>query len=157
MTDITRYYGTLDNCSTYRFENYMSRIKRMVRGTGDPLIQVANTLFEHNAAGAPASQTHVPRSFKKRDCVRLCNGKFAVIHEIAESKILCEVFNQSGPFYSKPCDSRIVGIYEINMRFSDMVQMDVTDIDCPAIGIPLSILERNSAASMVFLPLMHAI
>ena len=69
ITDITWYYLTLDNCSAYRFENYMSQIKCMIRGTGDPLIEVANTLFEHNAAGAPAIQTHVPRPFKKRDCV----------------------------------------------------------------------------------------
>lgn len=49
LTDVANHNGSLDYCSAYKFENNMSRIKRFVRGTGDPLIQLANRLAERQA------------------------------------------------------------------------------------------------------------
>ena len=50
LTACAAYNGTLNECSAYKFENYMTRIKRCIRGTGEPLVQIANRLAEKQAA-----------------------------------------------------------------------------------------------------------
>ena len=46
LADVARRYGSLQNCSAYPFENYMQRLKRLVRSTTNPIVQVANRLSE---------------------------------------------------------------------------------------------------------------
>ena len=50
LADIARYNGTLRNCTAYAYENNMTEIKRYVKGTGDPIIQIANRLAEKEAS-----------------------------------------------------------------------------------------------------------
>ncbi|ROL43189.1 hypothetical protein DPX16_18592 [Anabarilius grahami] len=49
LTDVANYNRSLHYCSAYKFENNMGQIKRFIRGSSDPLIQVANRLAERQA------------------------------------------------------------------------------------------------------------
>ena len=40
-------YGSLDNFSALKFENYLQQLKRMVRGKKSPLIQVVDRIAEN--------------------------------------------------------------------------------------------------------------
>ena len=41
-------HGILDKHSTFKYENYLQKIKRMVRGGKCPLTQIINRLSEYN-------------------------------------------------------------------------------------------------------------
>lgn len=46
LANDARRHGTLDEFSAFKFENYMSEIKKLLKNSGNPLLQIANRLTE---------------------------------------------------------------------------------------------------------------
>ncbi|KAJ8018071.1 hypothetical protein HOLleu_44145 [Holothuria leucospilota] len=46
LVDDARNYGSLDNVSSFPFENYLGKLKRMVRRPQDPLAQIVRRIYE---------------------------------------------------------------------------------------------------------------
>ena len=82
----------------------MTKIKNCIRGTGDPVTQIANRLAEMTACQSRAQKAQ-----------KLSLAK-------VKAKNLCEVFGKTEPYFVKPCDSQIVGIQKARRQNSRHVK-----------------------------------
>jgi len=48
LSDCVRLFGSLDNFSAFPFENFMQKLKKMVRKSSQPLQQVIRQIVEDN-------------------------------------------------------------------------------------------------------------
>ncbi|KAK3868236.1 hypothetical protein Pcinc_026365 [Petrolisthes cinctipes] len=125
------WFGSLDACAAFPFENYLYRIKKMVRSGKNPLSQVVKRI--HELENDPGKMN--PSKFKgtiiytnRPDNVFFledssCCEVVALTHQRDDDgnqKILCRVYNRIESDFSEPCDSRIIGVYRINTTSSCM-------------------------------------
>ena len=157
LADVARRYGSLQNCSAYPFENYMQRLKRLVRSTQNPIVQVANRLSELKAVrGLNSNSHHDQKRIKDTqpdNCYKLQSNRYCLVHDVrgGSDTALCEVFHHTIPLYMKPCDSRILGIQCISMRHREMEWLPLGDLQQKALFLP------QSDTTAVIIPFLHSI
>ena len=158
LLDTATYNKTLNDCSAYKFENNMTQLKRCVRGTGEPLIQIANRMAEKHVAAKLISRNEETRVVvpKVKACYTLSCGKFCIVHEVRERQVLCEVYKRTEALYSVPCDSRILGVHKGFLQQTEMMLLSTERLVRSAIMIPLSLVDRDLATARALIPLMHA-
>ncbi|KAG1925657.1 hypothetical protein F2P79_025384 [Pimephales promelas] len=103
-------FGCLDACSAFPFENFLGKLKRLVRSGKKPLIQVAKRLME--MSNFPQTQSMVTTKFKTtrpNNAFILEEGKCCVAIEEREEMdesgsrmLLCKVFERSQPLFKDP-------------------------------------------------------
>lgn len=121
-------FGTLDACSAFPFENFLGKLKRLIRSGSQPLVQVAKRYVEQ--ANFPHIQSVATKKLKvtrPNNAFILREGKCCVAMEEREEmdesgspKILCKVFEKSEPLFRDPCDSRLIGCFKVQSRQSVM-------------------------------------
>jgi len=118
LYDEAKQFGTLENISAFCFENYLQVLKKLVRTSNAPLIQISKRLLELGQM-KPQEMT-MPKKVVKttypNNCYKLGNGKFCMVYSVNGESISCEVFNNPSHLYLYPCDSRILGIYQVDKR-----------------------------------------
>jgi len=57
LSDCVRLFGSLDNFSAFPFENFMQKLKKMVRKSSQPLQQVVRRIVEENNILRPSKNT----------------------------------------------------------------------------------------------------
>lgn len=57
LTDCVKLFGSLDNFSAFPFENFMQKLKKMVRKSSQPLQQVVRRIVEENNILRPTKNT----------------------------------------------------------------------------------------------------
>ena len=145
VADAALQYGSLENCSAYKFENNLSKVKNLVLGTGNPLVEIGNRLREKEHFGATFQKKTPSQSIEKNSFHQLANGKFVMVHENNKTtgKVLCEVYRTTEPFFIEPWDSRFVGIHKVKTENSEMARIDVCQLETPVVGIPLSLFDKD--------------
>jgi hypothetical protein len=154
LAQVAARFGSLDNCSAYRFENYLHVIKTLVHCSKNPIVQVANRLHESEVATVVDNNTKVKISIVStapNNCYILDTAKFCLCHEVlsGSSVVVCEVFVHTLPMYEKPCDSRLLGIQKLILKQSEIMKISSERIVKRGVFIPLD----NRYA--VGLPLLH--
>jgi hypothetical protein len=144
LPEVASRYGCLDNCSAYPFENYMQVLKRCVRSTKNPIVQIVHRLQESElitgqlTVGLAEAKVDV-RTTYPNNCFLLSNGQYCLCRELVDnnSKVLCEVFNRSYSWFSKnlPCDSRLRGIHQVTLKNKHVRKLSVKDIVGKAIFV----------------------
>jgi hypothetical protein len=159
LSDVADRFGCLQNCNAYPFENYMQTLKRLVHNSKNPLVQVVKRLYEMERS------TSLNRLQEKNfGSVRICVTKpdncyitdaeeYCLCHELlfGATQAICEVFTNKSSLYSKPCDSRLLGIQKVLVKASVMKQIPVCCLVKKAIFIPLDC--RYAAV----IPLFHGL
>ena len=141
--------GCLGECSAYKFENHMTTIKRAVRGSGDPLVQIANRLAEKKQISSLKTKQakKVPYPVVKVGMYyELCEGDIVCVESSSLEGFTCQVFRLRTlqPIFNSPCDSRMIGMYK---GYISRIEMDIVpqnQFKCEAIGIPNKIMEPTS-------------
>ena len=111
LVDFSKLNDTLFSFSAYRFENNMSCIKRCIRGTGNPINQIANRLLEQRQVRLQKKQPIKVKLISKM-CYEIELNQFCILHEEKKHHSLVEVFENTAAMFMKPCDSRLVGIFK---------------------------------------------
>lgn len=134
LTADTEKFGNLDNFSAFPFENFMSKIKQMVRSHSHPLEQVAKRMGELKCTSKHTQKTTVIVRKKRivkvildtkcilsvNSCFNTKEGDIVVIKSIEEFpergsyKLECDNFLDKVDFYTVPVRSSLIGIYKVS-------------------------------------------
>lgn len=145
-------YGSLDACSAFPFENYMQKLKRLVRSGKSPLTQIAKRLSESSFEIPSCHEDNV--SFKKPDNAYVLPDKCCEIVDKANPDengrecYLCRVYERSEPLFTNPCDSRIIGVHKVNEQRTHMRVLSAESLKRKAIKVDLG---PNKTAFMAIL------
>ena len=156
LADIASHTGSLQECTAYKFEDNMTQIKRCIRGTGDPITQIANRLAEKCLMKEITSDaTKDVKKIKLNMCYKLQSDKFAIVREVRTNDVICEIFNHTEPLYTTPCDSRIIGVYKGLKENTVMKVVKYTDISSRCIAVPLSVISKDLSQVIALINLIH--
>lgn len=140
------WFGSLDACAAFPFENYLYRIKKMVRSGKNPLSQVVKRIheLEHDPGKINPSKlkstiiyTNTPDNVYFLEDSSCCEV-VALTHQIDDDgnqKILCRVYNRIESDFNEPCDSRVIGVYRINTSRSCMKFLTKGDLQTKAMMV----------------------
>ena len=150
LAEVTKRVGTLSSCSAYKFESNMCDMKRSVRGTGSPILQLANRMSEKMTTEIDCSKGtfNSGKTLKcgYRNCYALKTNEFATIQELGSGEyVVCEIFEDTKAFFKRPCDSRIVGMCKGYRHKTKMRKLHKSAIVGEAIMFPLGLLEQHSS------------
>ena len=150
-------YGGLDNVSAFAFENHLQILKRMVRSTRSPAMQIARRISEI------PDQEYVKRpsqiGLKRPDNAYIIEGDMCCeVRRITDEKdengenlIMCRVYPNPEALNRTPWDSRIIGAFKVTWRNSYMKLVRQSALHRRAMMID----KGNN--SCVFLAVLHTI
>ncbi len=126
LADEVEEYGSLDECSAFPFENYMQKLKRLVRSGRNLLSQIAKRLSESTSAIPPCVEDAVSvkapnNAFILGDtsCCEVVN-KACYPDEEGNDNYMCQVYERSEALFMSPCDSHIIGVRKASQRWTTM-------------------------------------
>lgn len=107
-------HGPLDTFSAFGFENFLGKLKRMLRTRNNPLAQVSRRLSER--AGPASFQTATKALTIKEGQCYLLNDRPAVIVKVC--RISCDVAALKNPqdFFKDPAHSSAIDIYRTDVQ-----------------------------------------
>ena len=131
-------FGALDRVSCFKFESFLgTSVKSVVRGPKAPLHQIAEYNarknqevelidYEFNHGHSLKNDANSFKSLKigttvfkpgkvgsKDNVVQLKSGKIGIIGSIHKENISVQCFDSVFSFFSKPVDSKLIGIYKV--------------------------------------------
>lgn len=122
-----KHYGGLDKCSSFPFENYMHKLKKMVRSGTNPLAQLVKRISEAHVTKLVQATCASEISTKKPDNVFILDDKSCC--EVLEKTnqfdangmlYKCRVYGHLNPFFDQPCDSRVVKVWQTSNRWTEI-------------------------------------
>ena len=125
VADDAARFGSLDNCSGFPFENYLHKMKRLVRSGKSPLVQLVTRLNEHSNledVKVPEKKLEISAKFPDNAYV-LDNNACAIItarlNEFGPEenrKAMCVLYTDPEPVFVEPCNSMLLDIYKFRKR-----------------------------------------
>jgi len=160
LADDAERNGCLDNCSGFKFENYLQIVKKMVRSGRNPVIQVVNRMAEFEKCVGSSKDDHImkisPVPPNNAFTLDAATGKFCLaLENLQGSKgtIMCQVFTNGEPLFTSPCASSMIGKYKVSSGNTYIAQLDVDQLTHRAIHIE----PQQNNTSHIFMALLHAI
>jgi len=152
-----RHFGNLENSSAFIFENFMQQLKKYVRSGRNPVVQVAHRVREKNffskLTSPPVllldSLANYSGQPPNNSCI-LESGLCCQVIGIENENALCLVFPESFPVYSRPCDSRTIGVHQVRFSAGILKQLSLNTKAYKAIAFC-----DQHHADMIFLRLLH--
>ena len=123
LADEAEFYGSLDACAAWPFENYMHTLKKLVRSGRQPMTQIVKRLSERTPqlesrlnTVSKVSTKPPNNAFVQADhtCVEVLHA--AVRTRDQEEAFVCRVYDDAEPLFTEPCDSRIIRVYRVHRR-----------------------------------------
>jgi len=140
-------YGGLDGCSAFLFENYLQEMKRLIRSTKNPLVQIIKRLQESKNAeyGRTTSCKDSKISLKRPNNVfMLQDFHFCEVVSTSNEKdesgnklLLCRVYQGTQPMFNDPCNSCMIGVGTVQRRNTRMTLLPRSKLDKRAMLIEL--------------------
>lgn len=151
LTADAEEHGCLDNCSAFKFENYLQQLKKMVRSGRRPLVQICKRVQERRVRASPRQQVIKMRRpnnayiLNDRSCCEV------VSQEDASDTYLCRVFQHLESYTLSPCDSRLYWTFRTTTRSTQMHLIAKSSLVKQAI-----ILEEDHGTRVV-LTILHSL
>lgn len=115
--DCVTYGVSLNKISAFPYENFLGRLKRLVRNANNPIAQVAKRLSEcHVLVGTKSLKTRYTMTLRdgvftmKNGDICFISGETHVSDELVVKRISK---TRLGSLFTIPCDSRVLGIGRI--------------------------------------------
>lgn len=159
LADDSKRFGILDGFSTFKFENFLGKIKLSLKSGNRPLEQIFNRISEYNPRRhilqskiAVKSNDFIICASKGNNCFLLLDGSVFICENLDFSdhkKILHgRRLEKPEPLYTSPCDSRLVGITKFS-RLSNYFS-----VDSSVVKSKLIVFEYKN--SFISVPLLHS-
>jgi hypothetical protein len=141
-----RLCGPLQTFSAYPFENNLGWLKKRIRGSTKPLVQLTKRLAEMENL---SQKKIVPSSLpKKKECYTF-GEKCIVIDSVDKERkrVDGKVYSLSGNLFTSPCLSSRVGIHTTSMTDFTEMHLPFSDLQAKAVFIEMKLIEpgRNDA------------
>ena len=114
--DVRHFQCSLNELSCFKFENFLQKLKKLVRSGQNPIVQVAKRLGELSSSNPKSvvKQSFTVVSTKLKDsCFLLSGEKYAFVKEVRDDgRFVCCVLpqRQTDNFYEIPVESKLFGI-----------------------------------------------
>ena len=115
--DAAHFDCSLNAISAFPFENYLQTIKKMVKTSHNPLVQVVKHLAEkknaHTNTKMPQRPLQLLSTKQKDSCFLLNDERIAFIKEKRpDGSLICSIIphHQMTNLFEKPCQSKLVNI-----------------------------------------------
>lgn len=158
-------FGVLDNFSTFKFENYLGKIKRQLRSGNKPLEQIYNRISEIqsiNSALIDGKVKPLVNNFKVKEfvisprkgdnCCLLTDDTAFVVETIFERLdgfyLSGRKLENSSSFYVNPCTSDLIGIKKYTSK-SSICCIHSSVITSKALLLP-------DGENYIIIPLLHS-
>ncbi|XP_070529838.1 uncharacterized protein [Cardiocondyla obscurior] len=177
LADDVLIFGSLDNFSCFKFENYMQKIKQKLHQSGKPLKELANRIFEESQL--PIQPCNVKKypivnytknnktSYLQFETFKIANNKSdncALLHDMSVIFIL-EILEEHGNIYlraqsflnlesvfTSPCPSKKLGIFMISdINSFNVIKIPATHIQRKCVKIKC--FDKNN--KYVTIPILH--
>lgn len=158
LKQIAQHSGCLGECSAYKFENNMTSIKRSVKGSADPLLQITNRLMEKRQMNTSIVGTGPKHEMKIKEnyTYELSDNRIAKIIVVKEDKIIGQVYTTLDALFQKPCDSRLIGMFKGQSSKVKMTTLEASEIIKEVIAVP-GITTHGHSNEISLLKLNHNI
>lgn len=149
-------YGSLDECSAFRFESYLHQLKRLVRSGRNPLSQIVKRLGEMDRQVkeppklTTTLRTQRPENIFALSDVECCEVVSLQLAEGQHESVLCGVYDHLEPLFMEPCDSRLVGVYKGHINHTKMKKLSLELLVRKAF-----VVEDN--CKVIFLTVLHSL
>lgn len=167
LSSEAKKFGCLDNCSAFPFENYLQRMKKMVRSGKNPIVQIVKRLSELKTENI-IKQAHAFSRKTKNNCFILENSlccevlcPVSCMHERGEEELClqkckerlfkCRIYEKSESLFNKPCDSRIIETYLVHARDAVIKHIPKSRLKTKAVMVDMS------KKSFCFMAVLHDI
>ena len=114
--DVRHFQCSLNELSCFKFENFLQKLKKLVRSGQNPLVQVAKHLCEVNSCNPKSvfKQSFTVISTKLKDsCFTISGGRYAFVKEVrGDGRFICNVLSQrqTDNFYEIPAQSKLFSV-----------------------------------------------
>ena len=131
-------FGNLDVVSAFPFENYLQTLKKKIRSSRRPLVQIIKRIAEfesiHNRF-AKNSQENCKR-FTPQEAFILDNQTVCDVVSMSDDRAIaveCNVYSQTFPAYLHPMDSMQLCVYRVNSNKYKVKLIEKCKLKRPAI------------------------
>lgn len=145
-------FGCLDNCSAWRFENYMKQLKKKVRSGKNPAAQLVKRIYEETDRVPVVNSESLtiycrrPNNAYVTKCSKYCS--VVRVESYAHHTYLCRVYNAAQPIHDHPCDSRLLGFCRMPNHSYEMMILHYNDLKARCFLI-------EDDHHVTFMPLLH--
>lgn len=162
IVDDVKKYESLDNFSCFVFENYLGKIKRMLRTSYKLLQQICNRYselanFTESSRKVVAFDEQMGYNFGNKikelkftafklnsdtgnNCCLLKNGAIVVVqyflHKNGDKLLFYHEFVKKKEFYNYPCLSTDLDIFAVSSLSKELKFCNIKDIQCKCILLP---------------------
>ena len=112
-------FNCLDNCSAFPFENYLQYLKKKIRSSRRPLVQIIKRIKECDELQNPYELGMKNETMRIDNAYILDDNSVCKILHTAENQqqsAECEVFYNTEPAFSDPLNSKQLGIHRVFAR-----------------------------------------
>ena len=154
LADEVETFGCLDACSSFPFENYMQKLKKMVRSGKSPIAQIAKRISECSSTLQQMNETSISLKipdnaflFDDSSCIEVveragnCDG--------GEELFLCRIYEKTEPYFTSPCDSRLIGVHKASSRWTTMKVLSSCNLTKRAMMVDLG------SGKKLFMVILH--
>ena len=110
--DARNYQCSLNHISCFPFENYLQVVKKTIRNSNNPTVQIAKRLLmKEKRLNMQSMKTRLKVSDSKRDRCFIINDKlFGIVTSIDENTVECDTvkIERLEPFFVIPFDSKVL-------------------------------------------------
>ena len=161
LADYAQCHGSIQKCSAFPFENYLHKVKKLIRNGNNPLAQLVKRLSEiqhahPNVKKSDGIVTKRPNNAYVMDDDTCCEAVQVVHeHEGSTELVMCRVYCRMRPYSRTPCDSRTVGVFQGSSRHTRMKFFPSEQLNRKAIMIEDSMEGAEGLRKVTFLTVLH--
>ena len=135
-------FGCLDNCSAFPFENYLQVLKKKIRSSRRPLVQIIKRIKECDTLKNPykCKEDSKTKSFPESKAYILDERTVCRVIQTDQPNqniLMCEVFRNTESAFTEPLNSKSIGIHQVVTRKGREQSIQSINLTRPAFTLPV--------------------